>query len=250
MKKKYLVVILFILIIIFLILFIFFTSKKTNNDVFNKSNYSQIYLYDLGNSNIELIIRDDFVVLINTGLEDDRDMLLDYLDQFGIEEIDYLILTNRNDKYIGNASYILEHFIVDYVYLNDYEYDSIDMNVLDNVLLDNYTEEIILTSNEKIVFGDLEINIYPFMKNDFKMNDKSFIINLKEGDNIIYLTYDNSKRLEEIDKCNLLVSENKLLFDIESKYYIYDGIDKIKDKDNFLERNISIYINKKEFIIE
>ena len=124
------------------------------------------------------------------------------------------------------------------------------MNVLDNVLLDNYTEEIILTSNEKIVFGDLEINIYPFMKNDFKMNDKSFIINLKEGDNIIYLTYDNSKRLEEIDKCNLLVSENKLLFDIESKYYIYDGIDKIKDKDNFLERNIYIYINKKEFIIE
>ena len=250
MKKKYLVFILFILIVIFLILFIFFTSKKTNNDILNKNNYSQIYLYDLGNSNIELIVKDDFVILINTGLEDDRDMLLDYLDQFGIEEIDYLILTNKNDKYIGNASYILEHFIVDYVYLNDYGYDSKDMNDLTNTLLDNYAEEIILTSNENIVLGDLEINIYPYMKNDFKMNDKSFIINLKEGNNDIYLTYDNSKRLGEVGKCNLLVSDNKLLFDIESKYYIYDGIDKINDKDNLLERNISIYINKKEFIIE
>lgn len=249
MKKKFCIAILILLIISFFV-YVFFAGNKTKDENFNKENYSQIYFYDLGNSTIEIIKKNNYIILINTGYLKDRDNLLDCLDQFGIEKIDYLILTNKNDKYIENASYILEHFMVDYVYLNDYDYESDSVNKLSEVLLDNYAEDIVLSSNENIFLDDLKINIYPYNETEYEMNDKSFIINLLEGDNSIYLTYDNTKRLKDVDRSTLVVSENKVSFDVDSKYYLYDGKDKVMKNDNVLKRNLLIYMSEKEFIIK
>lgn len=250
MKKKYFILVLLVIICLILSIFIFSINNKPKSNPIDKSKYTQIYFYDLGKSNIEIIIKDDFIILINTGLEEERDNLLDYLDQLGIEEIDYLILTNRDDKYIGNASFIVESFKVDYLYLNDYEYKSDKVNSLLEVLVDSYTEEIVLTSNENIMIDSLKIDIYPYMENEFKMEDKTFIINIKEGDNSIYLTNNVSSKRLDFSKSDLVVSENKDIFDIKAKYYIYDGEDKVKDKTNLLKRNKSIYMNEKELILK
>ena len=196
------------------------------------------------------IKKDEFVILINTGLEKDRDNLLDYLDQLGITEIDYLIITNRDDKYIGNASYIVKHFKVEYLYINDYEYTSNIVNNLFDELLDSYTEKIVLTSNEVITLGDLVVNVYSYLEDEFTMEDKSFIINAKEGENSIYLTYNASRKRLDFNCSSLLVSENDDLYDVNSKYYVYDGDKKIEEKDNLLKRNLIIYMNEKELIVE
>lgn len=250
-ERKYLMI--FVLIVIFiLIIFLSFllNRDKDRDESFDKDKYSQIYLYDLGSSNIEIIKKDEFVILINTGLEKDRENLLDYLDQLGITEIDYLILTNRDDKYINNASYIVKHFKVEYLYINDYEYSSNSIDNLFNELLDSYTEEILLTSNETITFGDLVINIYAYLEDEFTMEDKTFIVNMVEGTNSIYLTYNTSRKRLDFKNSSLIVSENDDLFDVKSKYYVYDGDKKIKDKDNLLKRNLIIYMNEKELIVE
>lgn len=248
-KKKFLV----IGIILFISIFLIVVLSKNSNDktlVIDKEKYTQIYLYDLGKSKIEIIIKNDFVFLINTGLEEERDNLLDYLDQLGIEEIDYLILTNRDDKYIGNVTYLLEHFKIDYLYLNDYNYQSKYIDDLFIFLEDAYTEEIILTSNENIKIDSLKIDIYPYMENEFTMEDKSLLINIKEGDSSIYLTNNiSNKRIDEINNSTLLVTENKSILDVKADYYLYDGNQKIK-KDNMLERNKEIYINEEELIIK
>lgn len=252
MMKKRISLIILVIVIILVLFWLFFALIKKSNDIpIDKNNYSQIYLYDLGESDIEIIIKNDFVVVVNTGLEKDRDNLLDYFDKLGITEIDYLILTNRDEKYIGNASFIVENFKVDYLYLNDYEYSSDIVDDLLDTLNDSYTEKIILTFNEGIKISDLNINIYPYLEDEFVMEDKTFVINILEGNNSIYLTSDaSSKRLREISSTNLIVSENSDIFDFDSEYYIYDGTEKIKNKSNLLKRNVEIYMNDKEFIIE
>ena len=238
-----------IVLIISIILIVILSKNSNDQDLsIDKDKYTQIYLYDLGKSNIEVIKKNDFVILINTGLEEDRDNLLDYFDQLGIEEIDYLIITNRDDKYIGNVTYLLEHFKVDYLYLNDYNYHSKYIDDLFIFLEDSYTENIILTSNENIKIDNLKIDIYSYMENEFKMEDKTLLINIKEGNNSIYLTSNMSnKRKDEIKSCTLLVTENKDFLDTKVDYYIYDGTSKVK-KDNLLKRNKEIYINEKELI--
>lgn len=247
-KKRILVV--GVILIISIVFIIILSKKSSEQDLsIDKDKYSQIYLYDLGKSNIEVIKKNDFVILINTGLEEDRDNLLDYLDQLGIEEIDYLIITNKDDKYVGNVTYLLEHFKVDYLYLNDYNYKSKYIDDLYVFLEDSYTEDIILTSNENIKIDNLKIDIYSYMENEFKMEDKTLLVNIKDGNNSIYLTSNMSnKRKDEIKSSTLLVTENKDFLNIKSDYYIYDGIGKVK-RDNLLKRNKEIYINKKELII-
>lgn len=247
-KKRILVV--GVILIISIVFIVILSKKSSEQDLsIDKDKYSQIYLYDLGKSNIEVIKKNDFVILINTGLEEDRDNLLDYLDQLGIEEIDYLIITNKDDKYVGNVTYLLEHFKVDYLYLNDYNYKSKYIDDLYVFLEDSYTEDIILTSNENIKIDNLKIDIYSYMENEFKMEDKTLLVNIKDGNNSIYLTSNMSnKRKDEIKSSTLLVTENKDFLNIKSDYYIYDGIGKVK-RDNLLKRNKEIYINKKELII-
>lgn len=243
------VIILLSLLVIMLIFFIINRNSKDNENI-NKEDYTQIYFYDLGNSNMEIIKKNEFTIVINTGLEIDRDMIIDYFEQLGIERIDYLILTNRNDEYIGNSSFILENYLVDYIYINDYEYSSDYVDKLFNTLSDSYTEEIILTSNENIKIDELKINIYPYLEDNFTMEDKEFIIEIEEGVYRLYLTGNASfKRLKEIDKGTLIASRNKDVLDKDFDYYIYDGNDKVNNKKK-INRNSIIYMNEKEFILD
>ena len=240
-----------IVLVVILIFVILFVIKKEDKIVLNKEDYTQIYFYDLGNSYIEIIKSNDYVFLIDTGLEEDRDMLLDYFEQLGIEKIDYLIITNRNDEYVGNVSFILENYIVDYLYINDYEYTSKYIDDLFNNMDNTYTDEIVLRTNETITIDNLYVNVYPCLDEEFTMDDKSFIVKVSEGDNSIYITSNiSSKRLSEVNKGNLLVSRNKEVLNKDFEYYIYDGSEKIKSDKKLLSRNAIIYMNGKEFIVE
>lgn len=251
MKKIKIIFLSVVLLCILLFIVLFFNKKDSSNISINKDDCTQVYFYDLGNSNIEIIKSNNYVFMINTGLEEDRDMLLDYFEQLGIEKIDYLIITNRNDEYMGNVSFVLNNYIVDYLYINDYDYSSKYVDDLFNNMDNTYADEIVLSSNEIIQVADLTINIYPCLDNEFTMEDKSFIVNIVEGDNSIYITSNiSSKRLNDINSGKLFVSENKSLIDKDFNYYIYDGNDKIKSSKELLERDIVIYMNKKEFIVE
>lgn len=244
-KVKYISIVVILLIVLGLFLLLLVNLSKEKE--INIEDYTQVYLYNLGSSNIEIIKKNDTVILVNTGLSEDRDDLIDELNKLEIYEIDYLIITNKDDKYVGNVSYLLDNYLVDYIYMNDYDYSSKLMDEVNSNLIGSYTENIILTSNEIITLDDLTINIYPYIEDDFSMNDKTLVIEMLEGDNSIYLTSNiSNKRFDFINKSTLLVSENKDLFDVDSKYHLFDGGNKRKS----LTRDLKVYMNKKELIIK
>lgn len=236
------------LIIIFVFIISFFIIKNLSKEKeINIDNYTQLYLYNLGSSNIEIIKSNDVVILVNTGVVDDLDDLIDELNKLEIYEIDYLIITNKEDKYIGNVTYLLDNYLVDYIYMNDYDYSSNLMDKVNSSLVGSYTEEVILTSNEIITLDDLTINIYPYMEDEFSLEDKTLLVEMILGDNSVYLTSNSSdKRLSSINKSTLLVSENNNLFKINSKYYVLDG----KNNKKSLNRDLKVYMTKEEFIIK
>ncbi len=239
-----------ILIILILVIALFLQNKNEDKKAIDRDLATQIYFYDLGNSEIEIIKKNDLVVLIDTGLEEDLLELLDSLQINNIQKIDYLILTNRDDKCIENASFILENYQVSYVYLNDYLYTSDNISQLEETLQDNFAINVTLTNDEKINFGDLEIDIYPYI-NDASMEDKGLMVRVSEGNNFIYLTGDISeKRFNEIKDSYLLVSSNPSLYDVSSQYYIYDGKEKINNKNNLLKRNIIVYLDRDKIVID
>lgn len=250
MKKKKLIIIGTVVLLILFFIIIFMISGGLKKD-FRKEDYAQIYLYDLGKSQVSFIKKDDHVIMINTGLEQERDKLCDYLEKLDITKIDYLILTNRNDEYIGNVSYMLNNYLVDYIYFNDFEYTSKKVEELENVLDDNYTNGVKLTFNESITFSDLKVNIYPDSEENAKMEDKTFIVEIVDGDNKVYVTTNAStSRMKMADDSNLIISENADLYRFKADYYLYDGNEKIAKNKNLLKRDIEIFMNEKEFIID
>ena len=244
-KIKYIIVIIILLIVLVLFLLLF-GNVSYEKDI-NIDEYTQVYMYNLGSSNVEIIKKNDSVILVNTGLKEDLEDLIDELNKLEIYEIDYLIITNKDNKYVGNITYLLDNYLVDYIYMNDYEYSSSIMDEVNSSLIGSYTENIILTSNEVITLEDLTINIYPYMEEDFSLNDKNLIVEMLEGDNSIYLTSNSSdKRFDFIKSSTLLVSENKYLFKVDSKYYLLDNV---KNKKS-LTRDLKVFMNKKELIIK
>lgn len=238
MKKRYILFLILLIIAIFSLLF--FTNKKTNN---KDDDYAELFLYNIGNSNIEIIKKDNTFILINTGLEEDRYNLLKVLNNFEFQKIDYLILTNRNDEYIGNVSYLLDNYNVDYLYINDFAYESKKVEELENTIVGNYVDSIILSSTENIRLDILAIDIYPGDDDEASMEDKTLVVKASIGNNNIYLASNaSSYRLENLDKSYLLVSENKSLFDIPSKYYLYDGKADINEN-NLLKRDLHIVLS-------
>lgn len=249
-KNRFFLLLGIILIILILVTALFLQNKKDDEDVIDRDHATQIYFYDFGNSKIEIIKKNELVVLVDTGLEEDLLELLDSLQMHNIQKIDYLILTNRDDECIENASFILDNYQVSYVYLNDYSYTSDSVSQLEETLQDNYAITVTLTSDEKINFGNLEIDIYPYMS-DASMEDKGLMVRVSEGKNIIYLTGDISeKRFNEIKDSYLLVTSNPSLYDVSSQYYIYDGKEKIDEKNNLLKRNIIVYLDRDKVVID
>lgn len=79
---------------------------------------------DTGNSDAILIRMDDTIILMDTGESDDYPAISRKLTEYGITEIDYLIISHYDNDHIGTMSQILQHYTVKNVYMPDYVRDS------------------------------------------------------------------------------------------------------------------------------
>ena len=77
-----------------------------------------------GNSDAILIRMDDVVILMDTGEADDYPAISRKLSEYGITQIDYLIISHYDNDHIGTMSQILQHYTVKNLYMPDYVRDS------------------------------------------------------------------------------------------------------------------------------
>ena len=73
-----------------------------------------------GKSDSILIRMDDQVILVDTGDDDDYNAIKAKLDGYGINTIDYLIITHYDNDHIGAADDVLKNYTVKMVYAPDY----------------------------------------------------------------------------------------------------------------------------------
>ena len=77
---------------------------------------------DVGQADCILVMSKDEVMLIDTGdLDDDyTDKIIKYIENFGITEIDYLVLTHPDSDHIGGAPEIIDRFVIKNCIMPDY----------------------------------------------------------------------------------------------------------------------------------
>lgn len=82
-----------------------------------------IYFLDTGNSDC-IFINAEQNVLIDAGDNNDEEYIVDFLNQLGIEKIDYLINTHPDADHSGGLDAVIEHFEIGTVFISNGSADS------------------------------------------------------------------------------------------------------------------------------
>ena len=90
-------------------------------------DYLYVYVFDVGQSDAVLLRCGERTLLVDTGTATEERALRRALAQYGIERIDYLVLTHAHEDHIGNARFLIENLSVGRVLLpstpgTDYAY--------------------------------------------------------------------------------------------------------------------------------
>ena len=116
---------------------------------------------DTGKSDCLLLRHDETVILVDAADADDYSRISQKLMSYGIETIDYFIITHYDNDHIGSAAQVLSNFTVKTVYMPDYVRDSSlyrrmmsMLDVTDGVTVHRPTEDIRID----LPYGSLWIN--------------------------------------------------------------------------------------------
>ena len=175
---------------------------------------------ETGESDAILLQVDGTVILVDTGETDDYGTISRCLHQYGISEIDYLILTHFDKDHIGSAAAILQNFGVKTVYLPDYVRDSSlyhrmmgVLELLPDTKIQRVTQELTvdLTSSGDQDAPEGRMVIYPTAlyeggvtlgedeENPIEENNFSLVISISFGQRSLLLMGDAEKdRIREV----------------------------------------------------
>lgn len=89
--------------------------SNTPKDTFSNKCFT-VYFFDVGQADCSLLLfPDNSVALIDAGNKQDGKKIADYLDDLGIETINYFVLTHPHEDHIGGAVDIFKEFKVETV---------------------------------------------------------------------------------------------------------------------------------------
>ena len=233
MKKIYIIIGVFIVLILGLFISLNIILSNNNKENEDSINSSLVSFYDIGKSNITIIQKDNFNILIGTGSFDDQERLLKVISSLNISKFEYVILPNLEESSIGNIGFLINNYDISYLYMKT---DTLDNEEFNEALTNHYLEIIPLTSTEVIEIGTLTINIYMDKDNNyyFDINENNHSINI----------INNVSSIDKISNSDVLVFDDySLARDTSFAYYIYDGNDDLNIDATELKRDVSISLN-------
>jgi competence protein ComEC len=148
---------------------------------------------DIGQGDATLIESDGEYMLIDTGDRDSDNTLITYMQERGVETIDYLILTHPHADHIGEAAEIVETFDVEEIITPQVPDNLVPTTVVYENLLDAMDEKGLsfhAAENETFDFGDCTVNTFTASGEYSHVNNYSVLVKITHGDNDFLITGD------------------------------------------------------------
>lgn len=166
------------------------TEKKLNGQL-------ELHFIDVGQADCTLIILPTGeTVLVDAGNREDKDCILNYLNNLGINHIDAAIATHPHEDHIGAMQYVLANYDVDRLLMPDF---NIDTTVYTNMLYameENDVEEIIVTEPLNMKIGDITFEILGPVAKYNDANNNSIVFKMTYGEKTFLFTGDIEKEAE------------------------------------------------------
>ena len=159
----------------------------------------QVHVIDVGQADSILVLSEDEVMLVDTGdLDDDyTEKIINYIKSFGIDTIDYLVLTHPDSDHIGGAPEIFEEFIIKNCIMPDFaKTTKIYENTLDAIEAEEGLNLIEAVPDYRFEVGEAKCRVLAPIEEYEDANDASVVIKLVFGERSVLLTGDAEKDSE------------------------------------------------------
>ncbi len=149
-----------------------------------------VHFIDVGQADCALIEYGDYHLLIDGGNRDDGQLVVSYLEQQGVSELDAVVCTHAHEDHVGGLPSVLAVYPTAAVYAPTKTYSS---NVFDDFLY--YTDQqglevTIPQPGDTLSQGDLEITVLGPVKSYAETNDTSIVLRVEYGDTAFLFTGD------------------------------------------------------------
>ena len=182
-------------------------EQKTNVESVTQNSEADgdlhIYILDVGQGSSCLIQNKDKFMLIDAGENSCEDLIVDYLNQFGVTHLDYLIGTHPDSDHIGGLDSVIDNFDVDTVFLSaitdkDTTTCTDVLDSLDKKSLSYSTPAV----GESYTLGDASFLVLAPSNHYEDANNNSIAIKFTYGE-FDFLTTGDCEKNAERDICNL-----------------------------------------------
>lgn len=168
-----------ILLVISVCLAVFLSSCSSKTDY----GVLEITVLDIGKADAIILKTEYHTVLIDTGNDEDGDIIVQALNEQGVETIDHLIITHFDKDHVGGADTILRLMTVQNVIQPDYEEESNQYAGYLKALGKVGITPISLHETFSFTLDDISFDIYPSEKTQYdNVNNFSLVISVRHGE--------------------------------------------------------------------
>ena len=193
-----------------------------NSNIMSENNQLEIIVINAGKADACIIKIGHKAILIDTGLNADKDELVNRLKEEGINTLEYLILTHNDKDHIGGADKVLDNIKINNVIAADYVKESKQYTQYIESLEKNNITPLNLKENLNAEIDGVSINIYPAQKEYYEQsNDYSIITEITYGKyNYLFAGDAEDERLSEFLSSN----SSRYTFVKMPHHGAYDGL--------------------------
>ena len=178
-------------------LILMLTGDEKPREPISVEGEMEIHVIDCGQADCILLLSEQEVMLVDTGDDNDyTDTIINYLKDFNISKIDYLILTHADSDHIGGAPEIINEFEIGKCIMPDFvKTTEIYKNTL-NALSQNNVDCELPEPGSSFTVGEASCKILAPLDTYKHCNDTSVVIRVDFGKRSVLLTGDAEKESE------------------------------------------------------
>ena len=180
------------------------TSTESSATVETTTTASSLIITALkgGAADSFVLLTENHVTVIDTGLDNKADKLVDFLKEQGVTKIDELIISHFDKDHVGGADHVINEFEVGKVYTTYHSKDSDDITQYLSALEAKGLTETTVTEVTTWEADGVTYTIYPPEKTSYadkESNNSSLVVRVVSGENSMLFAGDaEAERISEL----------------------------------------------------
>lgn len=185
-----------ILAVIVIGIFVFQSVQDNANKVTIPMDGLYVHYINVGQGDSELICCGGEYMLIDAGEPSASDTVVDYLNDHGIEKLEYVVCSHGHADHCGGLDAVVENFEVGTVFTSPYPGDTSSYEIFSDAVEAKGLAMTVPELGESYTLGEAKLEFIGPLEEYDNLNDDSLVMRLEYGDTSFLFTGDMTSKAE------------------------------------------------------